>query len=191
MQHASTPLVLPVDADFILSRDLQQQLHAPDPAYSILEDCMTTAPSSSSSSSRSACAVSTAAGAATVQVAVGAAGVSRPSLVEQLLLNQQQQTERPITLVLPAFQLTHQQQQKQQDEGGNPGVSPLEQLFPDSQHLAVPRTKAELLRALEQGAVGLFDCGVFAPKQQVTDCHWDRTSQHNMRRQRAICIICG
>ena len=37
LSHASTPLVLPVDADFIFSRGLEQQLHALDPGYSILD----------------------------------------------------------------------------------------------------------------------------------------------------------
>jgi hypothetical protein len=159
-----------VDADFILSQDLQQQLHAPDPPYSILADCISSSRSdNSSSSSRSAAAGSTAAGA-TVQAAMGDAGVSRPSLVEQLLLNQQQQPEWPITLVLPAFQLRpqQQQQQQQQQEGSKQGAPPSEQLFPDSQRLAVPRTKPELLRALQEGSVAPFDCGVFAPKQQVS-----------------------
>lgn len=38
IQHASgTPLVLPVDGDFLFSEGLQEQLHSPAPGYSILQ----------------------------------------------------------------------------------------------------------------------------------------------------------
>lgn len=51
-------------------------------------------------------------------------------------------------LVLPAFQLATQQ-------------------VADSQRVEVPTTKKELLEALQAGTVRPFDCGVFAPQQQV------------------------
>jgi hypothetical protein len=145
LQHASTPLVLPVDADFIFSQGLEQQLHAPHPPYCTISSTAQTMPGS------------TVPGSTSLAPDEAAAGTDL-TLVQQLLHNQQQQQHRqqqnrPVMLVLPAFEVVPRQQQQQ--------------LVPDSQRLAVPRTKAELLRALQEGSVKQFDCGVFAPKQQV------------------------
>ena len=82
-----------------------------------------------------------------------------PSLVDQLLLSVQQQPDRPLMLVLPAFQLVTGQQQGQQ--GTPTGFDA------DRQRVKVPGTKPQLLQALQQGSVQPFDCGVFTPKQQV------------------------
>lgn len=192
LQHASTPLVLPVDADFILSQGLHQQLHVPCPGYSILDTATAAAACGSFKAAGAAqLAVAeaqawpTAAAAAVandaVSLAAAAADVENQSLVQQLLLNQQLQPNIPVTLVLPAFQLVPQQRQSLQPSVSRPvtnAESPTGKLstgqqgdssccVPDSQALTVPRTKAELLAALGKGSVVPFDCGVFAPKQQV------------------------
>jgi hypothetical protein len=132
----------------MFSQGLEQQLHTPDPPYRFISS---TAHTKSGSTTPGG----------TRLVPDKAAADTGLSLVQQLLLNQQQvqqqqqqqQQERPIMLMLPAFQMVPQQQQQQ--------------LVPDSQRLAVPSTKAELLCALQHGTVKPFDCGVFAPQQQV------------------------
>lgn len=193
LQHASTPLILPVDADFIFCQGLQQLLHAPCPGFSILDATGEAACDDFKATDIAQLAAATASAqpagaAAAVTVAVSGnpssasgADVEDLSLVQQLLLSQQLQPNSPVTLVLPAFQLVPQETQSVQPPRTRPNTDaelptgePLSgqqgdssPFVPDHQRLTVPRTKAELLAALQEGSVVPFDCGVFAPKQQV------------------------
>ena len=198
--------MLPVDADFLFSQGLLQQLHAPNPPYSVLEDdphgeaFRRVAAVSGEAAIMEACQPAAAAAAVPLGARADAArqggegGAVGLSLMEQLLLNRQQRPGSPITLVLPAFQLVpqqqpklgqqqqqhrpqqrqhlHQQQQLQlqerlQKQQGDEARTTDSLLVPDSQPLAVPGSKNELLSALAAGTVRPFDCGVFAPSQQV------------------------
>lgn len=98
------------------------------------------------------------------------------SLSDQLLLSQQHQPQSPLMLLLPAFQLVPQQhglphdshlQRQQQQQQHSSGKQAKQLYIPDNQQVHVPRTKPELLQALQNGSVRPFDCGVFAPQQQV------------------------
>lgn len=80
-----------------------------------------------------------------------------------------------MTLVLPAFQLVpqHQEQQpQQQPKQQELSAASSVLLIPDSQRLEVPRNKQQLLKAMAEGRVQPFDCGVFAPKKQVRVRHF-------------------
>lgn len=180
LQQATTPVVLPADADFIFSPGLLQQLHTPNPPYSILEGTNSAAAAAVNPAGVSdGCKPEAAAGGGVGgQRTAAAEAAMLASLAEQLILSQQQQPNNPITLVLPAFQLAPQQQGQGQHGSGQQGVqgggqawTAAAQVVPDSQHLVVPGNKAELLAGLAAGRVRPFDCGVFAPAQQVCSVH--------------------
>jgi len=97
------------------------------------------------------------------------------SLSDQLLLSQLHQPQAPLILLLPAFQLVpqqhvpahehHLQRQQQQQYRSDKQVEQVH--ISDNQRVHVPRTKSELLQALQDGSVCPFDCGMFVPQQQV------------------------